>query len=62
MNTYYKEILWDDDVKFHLSYTSVFKSYSTEMTILVDSSYVERMQEFLSDFGFEQLESIREEE
>ena len=62
MNTYYREILWNGDVKFHLNYVSMFKSYSTEITILVDSSYVEKMQTFLDDFGFEKLDDIEEEE
>ena len=56
MNNYFwEEEVYAGDVKFHLSYCSQYKSYRDERTIYVDSSYVDRMREFLDDLGFEKV-------
>lgn len=56
MNTYSEEEQYNGDIKFHLSYLSNYKPYRTDLTILVDYSYVDRMRELLDDFGFSKEE------
>lgn len=44
------------DVRFDLYYSSEYLSYYRNISILVDSEYVEQMREFLDDLGLEKIE------